>query len=450
VQAIIGDLWCTCGMTKRAAFRSNLLRDHARPRHQAPPTVEAIDALLRTLIHPVTLALVQRYHELGLRERVLQLPVMTALVLAMVWRQLAGTQVVVETLAREGLLWAEPVRVSAQALNQRLRVLPASLFAELFARLVPTLLARAAARQRPVPPEVARLQRHYPTLRVLDSTVLEPVFRKVGLLSETTTAVLGGTVFAVLDLPSKLPVQLVWEAEAVGNDLRFVPQVLETVEPGTFLLFDLGFTSFAFYASLTERQIGWLTRAKSNLKASVVQTLRQQPGVRDQRVRIGVGAPTEQVVRLIAVLTPTGWRRYLTNVLDPAVLSAADAVALYGLRWRLEDAFLLVKRLLGLSYIWTGAANGIQLQCWATWLLYAVLIDLCDAIAEELDEPLDRISVEMVYRSLSFFCGAYQRGEATDPVAYLAAPAQASLGIVKKRRPKRERERLARLPPTLT
>ncbi len=59
---------------------------------------------------------------------------------------------------------------------------------------------------------------------------------------------------------------------------------------------------------------------------------------------------------------------------------------------RIEDAFNTVKRLLGLSYLWTGSINGIKLQIWATWLFYAVLVDLGDAVAEEISLPLDRIS----------------------------------------------------------
>ena len=60
-----------------------------------------------------------------------------------------------------------------------------------------------------------------------------------------------------------------------------------------------------------------------------------------------------------------------------------------------------MKRHLGLAYVWTGAANGLARQVWATWLLYAilaVLIDLSDAVAEELYLPFDRISVDMVFR----------------------------------------------------
>ena len=109
------------------------------------------------------------------------------------------------------------------------------------------------------------------------------------------------------------------------------------------------------------------------------------------------------------------------------------AVALYWQRWRIEDGYNAVKRLLGLAYFWVGSANGVQLQLWATWLLYAVLVDLTDAIAEELDQPFAALSLEMAYRSLYFFASAYQRGEAADVVHYLAADAR-DLGIIKRTR----------------
>lgn len=93
----------------------------------------------------------------------------------------------------------------------------------------------------------------------------------------------------------------------------------------------------------------------------------------------------------------------------------------------------MVKRLLGLAYFWVGSANGVQLQLWATWLLYAVLVDRTDAVAAELDQPCAALSLEMVYRSLYFFTAAYQRGAASAVVPYLAAEA-ATLGILKRKR----------------
>lgn len=49
------------------------------------------------------------------------------------------------------------------------------------------------------------------------------------------------------------------------------------------------------------------------------------------------------------------WYSYITSVLDPAVLPPYVVADLYRRRWRIEQAFNTVKRLLGLSYLWTGS-----------------------------------------------------------------------------------------------
>lgn len=110
-----------------------------------------------------------------------------------------------------------------------------------------------------------------------------------------------------------------------------------------------------------------------------------------------------------------------------------DAGALYRSRWRVEDAFLATKRLLGLAYFWTGAVKGVLVQLWATWLLYAVLVDLTDAVAEALAVPVQDVSIELVYRGLYHCTQAAHRGEADDVVAYLAAHAKL-LGLLKRKR----------------
>ncbi len=69
-------------------------------------------------------------------------------------------------------------------------------------------------------------------------------------------------------------------------------------------------------------------------------------------------------------------------------------------------------------------------------LFFAVLVDLSDAVAEELMLPFDHISLEMVFRGLYHFIQAYNRGETIDPVKYLAAPENRDLGVVKRLRKK--------------
>lgn len=60
------------------------------------------------------------------------------------------------------------------------------------------------------------------------------------------------------------------------------------------------------------------------------------------------------------------------------------------------------------------------------------MVDLGDAVADELSLPFDQISLEMIYRGLYHFYVAHQKGKVTDPVKYFAAPENQNLGIVKR------------------
>ena len=429
-------------MASRPRRPAVLNRDHARPRPAPAPASPAVEQRLTELIGPAAFALGDEYRRLGLRARVLSLPTMAAVVPTLAWRQVPSVGEPVRTLERERLLWVPPLRVSQQAPSPRLRCLPAALFARLFHELLPTLRARAAARTRPRPPVLARARAHFAHVWAVDGTTLEQVFAEVGLLRAGASAPLGGTVEAVLDLESKLPVQLWLDDAPAANDKRFLDRLKALLPANVLLVVDRGFYASPFFDWLSEHGHGFVTRARSRTALSVERVLAEGPTLRDRVVRLGQyrSNPCAPPVRLVEVQVDGKWRGYLTNVLDPRVLPAADVVDLYGRRWRIEEAFLVTKRLLGLSDLWSGAFTAIELQAWATWLLYAVLIDLTDAVAQELDQPLDALSVEMVYRGLYHFAVAFHQGRATDPVAYLAA--QPTLGVVKRRRKHRERTRL--------
>jgi hypothetical protein len=416
-------------------------RDHARPRTAPAPASPAVEQRLADLVGPAAFALGDEYRRLGLRARVLGLPVMVAVVLAMVWRQVPSVSELVRALERERLLWAPPLRVSQQALSLRLRCLPAALFARLFDGLRPVLGARAAARTRPLPPVLARARARFGHVWAVDGSTLEQVFAKVGLLRGGGAPPLGGTLEAVLDLATKLPVQLWLDPDPAANDKRFLDRLKALLPPDVLLVLDRGFYAFPFFDWLTGTERWFVTRARALTALDVERVLVEGPGLRDRVVRLGKyrSNPCRHPVRLVEVQVDGRWRGYLTNVLDPTRLPPADVVDLYGRRWRIEEAFHLTKRLLGLSYLWSGAFNAVALQVWATWLLYAVLIDLTDAVAEELDRPLEALSVEMVYRGLYHFSVAFRAGAAADPVAYLADPANRDLAIVKRRRKHRER-----------
>ena len=417
---------------KRSSVRHTraIQRDRSKRPVVAPPD-PIVAARLAEIVHPATLAQVAHFHDLGLRERTLTLPVMVALVLSMIWRQIGSVSTLLHLLNEEGFLWTAPVLVSEQALAQRLRVFPAALFRDVFLSVLPTLHTRWQERRRPVPPELAWAQKHVPAVLAADGSTLDALVRKVGLLRDRPDTPLAGKMTALLDVGARLPRQLWYEPDAAAHDQRHWPQILAAVPSGALLLVDLGYTNFALFAQMTVAAITFVTRAKTNLVFQVERVLLQTAAARDQIVWIGTGDARQQV-RLIEVLWHGAWHRYLTNALDPTRLPPQYAVALYAHRWRIEDAFNAVKRLLGLAYFWVGSANGVELQIWATWLLYAVLVDLTDAVAEVLDRPFAALSLEMVYRSLYFFTSAFQRGAATDVVDYLAAQAK-HLGILKRK-----------------
>jgi hypothetical protein len=406
-------------------------RDRRRHPPSAPPAVE-ITARLTERVYPAALNTLGEFRCRGLRERVLTLPVRVALVLALIWRQLSGGAELVRLVQQELVFWVPPLRVSAQALEQRLRCLPAELFRQVFERVLPQLHAVWPQRQRPVPTVIAWARAHFSRVLVCDGSPLDALMRKVGLLPGRMSHPLAGRMTALLDLASRLPWRVWFDSDPNAHEQRHWPHLLAAVPAGALLLFDLGYTNFSVFAQLTIARVTGITRAKKNLAYTIERVLAHSPTVRETLVAIGSGEGS-QTVRLIELYFQGTWYRYLTNELDPIRLPAAYAVALYRQRWRIEDAFLIVKRLLGLAYFWGGAQNTVELQLWATWLLYAVLVDLTDAVAEALEQPFDAISLERVFRSLYYAAHACHHDPTTDVVAYLAIHAKL-LGIVKRPR----------------
>lgn len=408
-------------------------RSNQVARSQKQPSVapdEKTAERIQEIIHPATLAQVEHYQQLGLRERTLTLPVMVAVIVSMVWRQFASVSEALRVMQTAGLLWTGPVTVSQQALSERLRTLPAALFERILQDVLPKMQSKWQARSRPMPPEIAWALQHYARVWAVDGSTLDALMRRVGLLRDLPDHPLAGRMMGLLDVASRLPIQLWYTEDEQAHDQRFWEQILAAMLPGTLLLLDLGFTNYTYYVRLMALQVTFITRGKSNAAYQIKQVLHKSPNLHDALVLLG---QDRLPLRLVEVQYKGKWYRYLTSELDPERLPPLYIVALYWQRWRIEDAYKTVKRLLGLAYFWVGSINGILLQLWATWLMYAVLLDLTDDVAEALALPFNQISLEMVYRSLYFFTIAFHRHEADDPIAYLAHNAKL-FGLIKRKR----------------
>jgi len=345
-----------------------------------------------------------------LRERVLTLPTMTALMMSIIWRQIGSLGEALRLVTEEGMLWAQPEKISKQALSKRLQKMPARLFAELYARVIEKINRESGAQER----------EGFSCIRIADGSTLEQLRRTTQGSREEKEEQLGGRMMMTVDAATHRPVQAFYREESESNDKTFCDKLIESVLEEGLLIFDLGFFSFPFFDAFTNSRKYFITRMREKTAYKRIAVLGEGARYRDEIIKMGIyrSNPCEHPVRMISVLWNGNWHRYLTNVVDPEKLSARQIVELYRSRWRIEQAFMITKRLLGLAYLWVGNTNGVQIQIYCTWIFYAVLMTLCAQVAEALKKPLEKISVEMVFRGLYHYSKASERGDATDVISY--------------------------------
>ena len=414
-------------------------------RHQTQlpaPAIEQIESLLFSWLSPGSFKPLRDVPTpQKLRERLLTLPVMMAVVVSLVYRRIPSLSEVLRVLEVEGLLWVEPLKVTKQALSKRLATLPAQLFAQLFEQVIDRMQATQA--NLPIAVGWESVRHKFTAVWIADGSTLEALKKKLKTLQEQATP-LAGKMMMVVEAFHHRPVATWYTTDAKANDKTFADQLLTRLPRGGLLIFDLGFFSFVWFDAFSQENKFFLTRLRSKTAYQVSHCLSHGSFYRDEIITLGQyrSNPCQYPLRLVSVLWGKTWYYYLTNVLDPIELSAQQVCELYRRRWRIEEAFLLTKRLLGLAYLWVGGTNGVQIQIFATWIFYAVLNDLCSQVAVALNQPKERISVEMVFRGLYHFARALMRLANTDVVTYLVEHHKL-LGLVKTER-KRHREHAAR------
>ena len=100
---------------------------------------------------------------------------------------------------------------------------------------------------------------------------------------------LAGRILGVLDVTYLLPRLVTYTPDAQAHDHGFWPAIQTAVSAGALLLLDAGFIDFGCYRQLTQAQVTFITRAKSNLGWKLVRTLTQSATLHDAVVWIGTG-----------------------------------------------------------------------------------------------------------------------------------------------------------------
>jgi len=203
---------------------------------------EVIAQQLEALLTPAITAQENYYRQLGLRDRILNLPFMVAAVLTLLWRDVAGVTELTRMLAREGFLWSSPLNVSQQAISQRFLTFPAQLFEKVFKDLLPNLRAAWYSRnQRPLPESIQFTLSKFSRIWIIDSSTLEALFCKLKSLSDVPKGQLAGKMGTVIDLITRLPIEIWFQENPKASDTKLEENILELVTAKTLLLLDRGF-----------------------------------------------------------------------------------------------------------------------------------------------------------------------------------------------------------------
>ena len=244
-----------------------------------------------------------------MRQRLLTLPVMAALIVSLVWRRLPSVAEGQRVWAREGLLGMAPRQVSAPAILKRLAVLPVAVRGQLF-------VAGCARLQAQAPPAVphprwAPRRAHFSPIALVDGSTLEALRNKTEVWRERAGLVLGGTMMGRVEAFSHRPLWPLETEDAAAHDKRCAAAILAALPPGGLLVFALGCFSFLWCADFTTSPRFFGTRLRQKTAWRTVPALGSGPYSRDESIPMGQDRanPCRSPVRLVSVLWDGVWYR---------------------------------------------------------------------------------------------------------------------------------------------
>jgi hypothetical protein len=182
-----------------------------------------------------------------------------------------------------------------------------------------------------------------------------------------------------LNLQSFLP-QCVIVETARGQDNPQARALCANLQAGEIAVFDRGYADFRHWNLLTERGVNWVTRAKEQLRYTVVQHLHttDHPRIlRDELIELNDWRALRKypgrLRRVTALVEVEGQDRemvFLTNHLDWSAWTVAE---LYRCRWDIEVFFKEIKQTLQLSDFLGNNANAVRWQIWIGLLVHLLL-----------------------------------------------------------------------------
>jgi hypothetical protein len=309
-------------------------------------------------------------------------------------------------LTSRGLWNRPPLRLTSQALYDRLKNTPATHLLTLFSQLTAALRERYAS-VCDVPYASFATE-----ILALDHSTLDAVFRKLKRLRDLPRKdprLIPGQLATLFDLRRQFFWRVEFWEDAARNEKYHVEHWLDGLPQGALLLFDLGFFAFAWFDALTQRGFWFVSRLRKKVTYQVEHAFFDGEAgpvhLRDCLIYLGVYRADRAAhpLRLIEITSARGAFRYLTNVLDPQRLPASHVVELYRRRWDIEQAFHLLKTHLNLFFIWSAHQNVVLQQVFGTLIIAQVVLSLRTEVALAAKAQLREVSLPLLVRWLPEF-----------------------------------------------
>ena len=146
---------------------------------------------------------------------------------------------------------------------------------------------------------------------------------------------------------------------------------------GSIVVFDRGYTDYAWYNHLNENKVYLVTRQKKNACYTVIErhSVSRKSGITsDQTIRL-TGTKAKQcpaLLRRVGYRDPETGKHYifLTNAFH---LSARTIAAIYKERWQIELFFKWIKQNLKIKSFLGTSRNAVLTQIWVAMCMYLLL-----------------------------------------------------------------------------
>ena len=234
-----------------------------------------------------------------------------------------------------------------------------------------------------------------------------------------------------LDLGSFLPRFAVVKA-AHTHDATEARGVCADMQAGEIVAFDKAYVDFAHLHELNERDVFWVTRAKSNMQYKVVRR-NSKPSEnikRDVIIRLKVKKSRQQypvTLRFVeAIVEIDGKEQTLTFLTNNMQWAASSICDLYKARWAIEVFFKQIKQTLQLADFLGHNESAIRWQIWTALLTYVLLRFI--AFRSKWRGAFARLFTlirGVLWSRLDMYSVLHCCGTAPDPPRIAAVPSQA-------------------------